>query len=201
MIEKLKYALFSLPDYNFYKSYYQNSDGIKIYYYNVIIDGTDDGISVFYDPEEYFVDKEIKYLNKENTLKTFNDVSAAMDYVRYLVLVIADERHRLYHYFMFKLKYFEISYNHESFGYSGIGLKEDKMIRCDISDLLVKGRKVKYNFVVVFKKGFICTLSFYPENPGWSEEKVCPETDVDKIFEYILNLKVDNCDDIPLAYS
>lgn len=204
MIEKLKYALFSIPDYDIYRKYFQAKDSITIYYNNVIIKATDREVSVYYDPEEPLVAKDLKYINKDNTIKSFDDVPSSIDYMNYLSLVTSDIRYTSYHYFLYRLKELELSYDYFSFGLAGDYpnySEENLSIRCDISDISIKENKVKFNFVITFDKDYKCKLWFYPENPIWNEGKKCPKRDVDKIIEYILNLKVDNYDDIPLIES
>ncbi|MEN4762891.1 hypothetical protein ABEG63_21405 [Chryseobacterium sp. C39-AII1] len=204
MIEKLKYALFSIPDYDIYRKYFQTKDSITIYYKNVIVKATNDEISVFYDSEEHFVAKGLKYLDKNTTLKLFNDVPSAIDYMNYLSLVTLDIRYTLYHYFLFKLKDVGINYNYFSFGFAGSypNYSEDNLsIRCDFGNLSIVDKKVKYNCIIIFNNDGSTRFSFYPEEPAWNEQKICPKRDVDKIIEYILNLKVDNYEDIPLIES
>ncbi|SHN07970.1 hypothetical protein SAMN05444360_1418 [Chryseobacterium carnipullorum] len=204
MIEKLKYALFSISDYDIYRKYFQTKDSITIYYKNVIVKATNDEISVFYDSEEHFVTKGLKYLDKNNTLKLFTDIPAAIDYMSYLSLVTLDIRYTLYHYFLFKSNESEIDYKSISFVLVGSYpnySEENLSIRCDIGGLTIKNRKVKYNCLILFNNDGSCRFSFYPEEPAWNEEKICPKRDIDKIIEYILNLNVDNYEDIPLIES
>ncbi len=204
MIEKFKYALFSIPDYIKNLKYFQNDNSIKVYYYNVVVIATNSEISVFYDSEEHFVTKELKYLNKNNTIKSFNDVPSAIDYMNYLSLVTLDIRYTLYHYFLFKSNESKINYKSLSFVLVGSypNYSEDNLsIRCEIGDLIIKNRKVKYNCLMIFNNDGSCRCSFYPEEPAWNEEKMCPKRDVDNIIEYILNLNVDNYEDIPLIES
>lgn len=204
MIEKLKYALFSIPDYDIYRMYFQTKDSITVYYKNVIVKATSEEISVFYDSEEHFVTKGLKYLDKNTTLKNFTDIPSALDYMKYLSLVTLDIRYTLYHYFLFKLKNVGINYNYFSFVLAGSypNYSEDNLsIRCEIGGLSIMDKKVKYNCLIIFNNDGLCRFSFHPEEPLWNEEKICPKRDVDKIIEYILNLKVDNYDDIPLIES
>jgi hypothetical protein len=204
MIEKLKYALFSIPDYGIYRKYFQTKDDITIYYNNVIIKATNNEVSVFYDPKEHFIKKGLKYLDKNNTMKSFNDIPSAIDYMNYLSSVTSDIRYTLYHYFLFKLKDVGIYYNYFSFGLAGSypNDSEDNLsIRCDFGDLTIIDKTVKYNCLILFNNDGSCRFSFYPEEPLWNEGKICPQRDVDKIIEYILNLNVDNYKDIPLIES
>ncbi|WP_294281691.1 hypothetical protein [uncultured Chryseobacterium sp.] len=204
MIEKLKYALFSIPDYEIYRRYFQTNDSITIYYKNVIVKASSQKVSVYYDPEEPLIAKELKYINKENTIKTFDDISSAINYMNYLSLVTSDIRYTLYHYFLHQLEEIELNYNFLSFGLAGNYPNfsdKDLSIRCDLGDLTVGKKKVKYNIIIIFNNDGSCRLSFYPEDPAWNEEKICPERDVDKTIEYILNLKVDHYKDIPLIQS
>lgn len=204
MIEKLKYALFSIPDYDIYRKYFQTKDDITIYYKNVIVNATNHEVSVFYDSEEHFVTKGLKYLDRNNTIKFFNDIPSAIDYMNYLSSVTSDIRYTLYHYFLFKSKDVGINYNYFSFGLAGSypNYSEDNLsIRCEMGDLTIKNRKVKYNCLIIFNNDGSCKFSFYPEKPAWNEEKICPKRDIDKIIEYILNLDVDNYEDIPLIES
>lgn len=204
MIEKLKFALFNIPGYSIYRKYFETHDQIKIYYHNVIVMATNNEVLVYYDSEEHFVTKNLKYVDRDNTLKSFDNISSAIDYMNYLSLVTSDIRYAQYHYFFFKMKKTEMNYNYCSFGLAGgfpSPSEEDLVIRCDIGDLSIKGKKVRYNLIVIFKNDNSCKLSFYPEQPAWNEGKTCPETDVDKIIGYVLNLKVDNYKDIPLIES
>ncbi|WP_288445556.1 hypothetical protein [uncultured Chryseobacterium sp.] len=204
MIEKLKYALFSIPDYDIYRRYFQTSDSIIVYYNNVIVKATNKDISVYYDPEDPLISKNLKYINKDNTIKSFDDISPAIDYMNYLSSVTSDIRYTLYHYFFFKLQDVGISYNYLSFGLAGNypNYNENNLsIRCDFGDLSIMNKKVKYNCIIIFNSDGSSRFSFYPEEPAWNEEKICPKKDIDKILEYILNLKVDNYKDIPLMES
>lgn len=201
MIEKLKYALFSIPDYDIYRRYFQTNDSIMIYYNNVIVKATKHEVSVYYDQEDPLIAKDLKYITKSNTIKSFDDIPSAINYMYYLSLVTSDIRYTSYHYFLHRLKDIELNYDYFSFGLAGNYpnySEENLSIRCDVSDICIRGNKIKFNFVVTFDKDYSCQLSFYPEKPIWNEGKNCPEKDIDKIIHYILNLKVDNYEDIPL---
>lgn len=201
MLEELKYALFNIDNYELYRSFIIEGDNIKFAYNYVIVHSTNDKILVFYDFEEMKVTKQLKYIDKNNSLKTFDRVSSAIAYMKYLSNVTTDIRYELYHYFIFKLEEHKIVYKNFSFNtVNNISLKE-MMLRCDINDISIRGQKVRYNFIIIFKKDSTCKLSFYPENPIWDEGKDCTEFDVDNIIEYILNLKVDKYEDIPLIES
>ncbi|UCA59362.1 hypothetical protein KB553_20445 [Chryseobacterium rhizoplanae] len=203
MIERLKNAIFNISDFE-YINFYQNSESIKFIYYDVIVHGNKDSILVFYDAEEMGVFNKLRFINKKNSLEKFNTISDALNYMKYLSKVASDIRYETYHYFIYKLKETKIDTRNISFGFGGNYAnysKENLSIRCDISDISIKENKIKFNFVVTFDKDYKCKLWFYPENPVWNEGKECPETDVDKIIEYILNLKVYSYDDIPLKES
>ncbi|MBK1897379.1 hypothetical protein [Chryseobacterium paridis] len=201
MLEEIKYSLFDFDDYNLNRNFEQSDNYVKYVYKNVIVFGTEENISVYYDVEDMRTTKKLQFINKYNTLKKFNNTYAAISYTKYLSNVTTDIRYEMYHYFMYQLKESEIEYKTLLFNPVNNYTIEDMMLRCDISDLSIKGRKVKYNFIIILKKDGKCNLSFYPENPVWDEGKDCPETDVDKIIEYILNLNIDNYDDIPLIES
>ncbi len=204
MIEKLKYALFSIPDYDIYRRYFQTNDSITIYRSNVIIKATNKEVSVYYDPDEPLIAKDLKYISKENTIKSFEDIPSAIDYMNYLSLVTSDIRYTSYHYFLYRLKEIKLNYEYFSFGLAGSYSdysEQNLSIRCDVSELSINEKKVKYNFIVIFDKNYKCRLSFYPEKPVWNEGKNCPETEVDKVIDYIINLNVDNYEDIPLIES
>ena len=205
LIEKLKNAIFNIPDFE-YINFFQNSKSIKFIYHDVIVcgDENENSISVFYDAEEMGVFTQLKLINKENSLKIFNNILDALNYMKYLSKVTSDVKYTSYHYFLHRLKEIEFNYNYFSFSLAASypnSSQEDLSIRCELGDLVVKNKKVKYNCFVIFKNDASCRFSFYPENPIWNEEKICPKRDVDKIIEYILNLKVDNYDDIPLIES
>lgn len=201
MLEEIKYSIFSICNYDLYRNFEERDNSIKFVYKSVILYGAENNISVYYDADDMRATRKLQFINKNNTLKTFSIVSAAMAYMKYLSNVTTDIRYELYHYFMFKLKEYKIVYRNLSFNTVNNILLEDMMLRCDIHDLSIKGNKVKYNFVIIFRKDGKCDLSFYPENPVWDEGKDCPETEVDKVIDYILNLKVDSYDDIPLKES
>lgn len=205
LIEKLKNAIFNISDFE-YINFFQNSKSIKFIYHDVIVcgDENENSISVFYDSEEMGVLTQLKFINKENSLKIFDNILDALDYMKYLSKVTSDVKYASYHYFLHRLK--EIEFNYSSFSFSLAGSypnssQEDLSIRCDLGDLVLKNKKVKYNCLIIFKNDASCRFSFYPEEPVWNEEKICPKRDVDKIIEYIFNLKVDNYDDIPLIES
>lgn len=203
LIEKLKYAIFAIADFEDI-NFEQKSESIRFIYNDVVVYGNENSISVFYDAEEMGVLTRLKSINKENTLKVFKSIPDAFNYMIYLSKVTSDIKYTLYHYFLYRLKEINLIYNSLSFklvgnfqNYSG----EKIGIRCTLKDLSIEGRKLKYNFLIIFKNDKSCRFSFYPEEAAWSEEKICPKRDVDKIIEYILNLKVDNYDDIPLIES
>lgn len=100
MIEDLKYALLSIPNYDLHINYTERKDSIKSVYHDIVIEGFENHISVFYDPNERWVYKKLQYLNKENSIKKFQSVSAAMGYMKYLSKVTEDVRYELYHYFV-----------------------------------------------------------------------------------------------------
>ncbi|WP_153391724.1 hypothetical protein [Chryseobacterium vaccae] len=203
MIEKLKNAIFNISDFE-YINFVQNSKSIKFIYHDVIVYGYKDSISVFYDDAEMGVLTQLKFINKENSLKTFSDISNALDYMKYLSKVTSEIKYASYHYFLYRLKEIEFNYTHFSFGLVGCYpnySKENLSIRCDFGGLSIMNKQVRYNCLIIFNNDGSCKFSFYPENPEWNEEKICPKRDVDKIIEYILNLKVDNYDDIPLIES
>lgn len=205
LIEKLKNAIFNISDFE-YINFSQNFKTIKFIYHDVVVYGNENenSISVFYDAEEMGVLTHLKFINKENTLKVFNNVFDALNYMKYLSKATCDIKYELYHYFLYRLKEIELNYNCFSFGLSRRYpnySEENLSIRCNIGDLTIRERKVKYNFLIIFKNDGSCRFSFYPEEPVWNEEKICPKKDIDKILDYILNLKVDNYEDIPLIES
>lgn len=201
MLEELKYALFNIDDYNLYRNYDQKANTLKFIYKDVIVYGTDKNISVFYDANDTQTMIELKYINKSNSLKTFDKVSSAINYMRYLSNITTDPRYELYYYFIYKLKVEEVSFNVMSFGLTNNTSTDSFLIRCDIGGLKIRGNKVNYNFVIVFKSNYKCELQFYPERPLWNEGKICPESDIDKVLVYILNLNVNNYEDILLKES
>ncbi|MCT2407684.1 hypothetical protein NZD88_09060 [Chryseobacterium antibioticum] len=203
MIENLKNAIFNISDFE-YINFVQDSTSIKFIYQDVIVYGYKDSISVFYDDTEMGVLTQLKFINKENSLKTFSDISNALSYMYYLSRVTSDIRYTLYHYFLHRLKEIEFNYTHFSFGLVGSYRnysKDNRSIRCDFEGLSIMNKKVRYNCLIIFNNDGSCKFSFYPEDPEWNEEKICPKREVDKIIEYILNLKVDNYEDIPLIES
>lgn len=205
MIENLKNAIFNISDFE-YINFFQNSKSIKFIYHDVIVygDESENSISVFYDAEEMGVFTQLKFINKENSLKIFNNISDALNYMKYLSKVTSDLKYASYHYFFHRLKDVGINYSYFSFSLAGRYPNysdEDFSIRCDFGDLSIMDQKVKYNCLIIFKNDGSCRFSFYPEEPAWNEEKICPKRDVDQIIEYILNLNVDNYEDIPLIES
>jgi hypothetical protein len=48
---------------------------------------TNDEVSVYYDSEEHIVAKGLKYIDRNNTLKSFNEIPSAIDYMNCLSLV------------------------------------------------------------------------------------------------------------------
>lgn len=204
-IENIKVTLFNLycsTGVNpFFESLYAQNGKIIAVNRNVHIEANEKEIIVFFDESLYLYPKGIQYLTKENTYKTFQSISFALEYFQYIVRATNDIRFEVYHYFLYKLQKNGILNRSWGFHYVNNYTMEDMMLRCDISDLSIKGKKMKYNFVIIFNNEGSCKFSFYPEKPGWNEEKICPKRDVDKIIEYILNLKVDNYDDIPLIES
>ncbi|MCS3869428.1 hypothetical protein J3D55_002344 [Chryseobacterium ginsenosidimutans] len=136
MIEKIKNAIFNIPDFE-YINFSQNSKGIRFIYYDVIILGNKDSISVFYDSEEMGVFNKLQFINKKISLETFNEISDALNYMNYLSKVVNDIRYETYHYFFYKMKKAKISSINISFGFGGYSpnsSKENLVIRCDVSD-------------------------------------------------------------------
>ncbi|KPE48985.1 hypothetical protein, partial [Chryseobacterium indologenes] len=182
MIEKLKNAIFNISDFE-YINFVQNSKSIKFIYHDVIVYGYEDSISVFYDDAEMGVLTKLKSINKKNSLKTFNDISNALDYMKYLSKVTSEVKYASYHYFLHRLKEIEFNYTYFSFGLVGSYpnySKESLSIRCDFGGLSIMNKQVKYNCLIIFNNEGSCKFSFYPEKPGWNEEKICPKRDVDK---------------------
>ncbi|HCN48446.1 MAG TPA: hypothetical protein DIT10_05020 [Chryseobacterium sp.] len=205
VIEKLKNAIFNISDFE-YINFLQTPKSIRFVYYDVIVYGeeNENSISVFYDAEEMGVFTQLKFINKKNSLKIFNDVSDALNYMKYLSKVTSDIKYASYHYFLHRLKEIELYYSYFSFDLSGSSpdsSQENQSIRCNFGDITIKDKKVKYNCLIIFKYDGSCRFSFYPEEPAWNEEKICPKRNVDQIIEYLLNLKVENYEEIPLIES
>lgn len=194
MLEELRYALFAFFGNGISHYFICENDKIEFIYDDITLMGFEEKILVFYESNKMGVLRKSTYLNKENTMKVFYKVSSAISYLEYLAKVIVDNKYELYHYFLFKLRAMHFNYKSMSFSI----VSDNTAIRCDISRLDLNGNRLQYNFIFISKNDSSCTLSFYPEQPLWNEGKICPESDVDKILDYIKTLSVYNYDEIPL---
>jgi hypothetical protein len=194
MLEELKYALLNFSEQEIHIHFKQSKNGIEFVHYNVVLEGIENVISVFCDPAVRTALPEPKYLNKANTEEKFQSVSAAINYLKYMAKVVTDFRYEQYHYFIFKLKEINLDFKRLHFMISS----GNEAIRCDMGELVLDGKPLKYNFIFIATKNEFCELVFYPENPLWDEGKICPVKDVEDIIKYILNIKTDDYDGIPL---
>jgi hypothetical protein len=191
MIEELKYTLLGTYNDNIL-SFIQTNNSLKFTYYNLIIESIENKIIVYYDSDE-IMGQKLEYLNKKNTLKIFTKVSSAINYVKYLLKVVTDSQFELYHYFLFKLKEIKLTYDSLFFMISDSGA-----IRCDVSDLMLNGNILKYNFIFIITKDSSFELKFHPKKPIWNEGKICPKKNIDEIIDYIMYLNTLHYDEITL---
>lgn len=193
-LEDLKFALLNHCDDSGLYRFVEEANSILVVYEEITLNGTANEILVCYDPKVAGLFDEAKYLNESNTIKYFQDVYSAINYLKYLVKVKKDIRHELYYYFLFKLKKLKIEYEYLQF----TTVSDGAAIRSDIGGLKLNGKLLLYNFIFISKGNGSCELTFYPEHPLWDEGKVCPESTVDSIMNYISRLEADNYTDIPL---
>lgn len=194
MLEELKYALFAFHEQEIHCHFSQKANSIKFVHYSIVLQGSENEISVFHDPTLAVANHKSRFLNKTNTQKKFQSVPEAINYLKYLAKAATDSRYEQYHYFLFKLREIKLEYGRLNFGI----VNDNSAIRCDMGELVLGGKPLKYNFVFVAYKNRVCNLTFYPENPIWDEGKPCPEAEVDGIVKYISHLDVDDYDGIAL---
>ncbi|WP_426482396.1 hypothetical protein [Chryseobacterium sp. R2ACT005] len=203
--ENLKITLFNLycsTGVNpFFEFLYVQNGKIIAKNRNVCIEGNEKEIIVFFDESLYLYPKKILYLKKENTYKTFQSINFALEYFQYLIRATNDIRFELYHYFLYRLQKNGITNDSWNFHYTNNENMESIILNLSIFGLTKGDKKLFFNIEVLFFKENMCKLRFIPEQPAWNEGKTCPETDVDKIIAYVLNLRVDNYKDIPLIES
>lgn len=204
-IENLKVKLFNLycsAGVNpFFESFYAQNGKIIAVNRNVHIEANEKEINVFFDESLYLYPKGIQYLTKENTYKTFQSISFALEYFQYIVRATNDIRFEVYHYFLYKLQKNGIINGSWDFHYTNNENMESMILNLGIFDLMKGDKKLYFNIEILFFKENMCKMKFIPEKPTWNEGKVCPKSDVDEIIEYICNLKVNNYEDIPLIES
>ncbi|MEN4762901.1 hypothetical protein ABEG63_21475 [Chryseobacterium sp. C39-AII1] len=204
-IENLKMTLFNLYCSTgispFFDSLSFDNGKITAKNRNVCIEGNEEEIIVFFDENLYLYPKKLQYLTKDNTYKTFQTINFALEYFQYIVRATNDMRFELYHYFLYELQKVGITNDSWNFHYTNNENMENMIINLGIFNLRKFNKKLFFNIEILFFKENVCKLSFIPEKPLWNEGKICPQRDVDKIIEYILNLKVDNYEDIPLIES
>lgn len=204
-IENLKVTLFNLycsAGVNpFFESFYAQNGKIIAVNRNVHIEANEKEINVFFDESLYLYPKGIQYLTKENTYKTFQSISFALEYFQYIVRATNDIRFEVYHYFLYKLQKNGIINGSWDFHYTNNENMESMILNLGIFDLMKGDKKLYFNIEILFFKENMCKMKFIPEKPTWNEGKVCPKSDVDEIIEYICNLKVNNYEDIPLIES
>ena len=204
-IENLKVTLFNLYCSNGANPFFEFlsvEDGRVIAKNrNVYIEGNGEEIIVFFDENLYLYPKKSQYLTKDNTYKTFQTISFALEYFQYIVRATNDIRFELYHYFLYKLQKIGIVNDSWNFHYTNNENMENMIINLGIFNLIKYNKKLYFNIEILFFKENTCKLSFIPEKPLWNERKICPERDVDEIIEYINNLTAYNYEDIPLIES
>lgn len=203
MLEELKYVLLNLHNKNLVSGFSQftiKDSAIRIIYCDIIVEGYEDKVLVYYDNDTTImgVYKRLQYLNKENTLRIFENVSIAMEYLHYLVKTAEDIRFELFHYFLFRLDEIKFKYNELDFGVSRNFSFEELIVNCTLSCIELNGNKLQYTLHIMFFNDNTCKLSFIPQEPLWNEGKVCPETQIDRILHYIKTLNAYNYKDIPL---
>ena len=198
MIEELKYSVFNLFENDLYQDFTIEKNRISFFYNNIIVvEVSNKEISVFYDSDVIEELKTNRYLNKINTLEIFHEVSPAINYLKYLFKVLKNIKYELYHYFLYKIK--ELKFNYDALQFCIVNNDTaNPAIRCEISGLDLERKPLLYNFLFIVTNDGQCQLSFYPEKPLWNEGKVCLETEIDRILDYVKNLNVQHYDDIPL---
>ena len=192
MVEDLRFALINLDKDGDFSHFEECSNGLIAVYRNIVISGMENEICVYFDSNEMGVLEESKYLDKQNTLKSFSDIYLALNYLKYLSKVKENIRYELYHCFLFKIKELEYTYDVLQLNVA------NEFIRCDFSNLKTQVTSLCYNFIFVSQENGLCELRFYPEKPLWDESKVCPENNINRIVDYISHLKATKYENIPL---
>ena len=202
ILEDLKYALLNLYGSDeanpFLEHFYMSEGKLIATCRNITLEGHENGIDVFFDNSLHLPPKQLEYLNKENTLKTFQSPSSAIEYFHYLIRASKDVRFEMYHYFISKLQEIGIEYESWSFYYTNNESLERLIVNSGISNIKKNKKKLNFNIHIMFFKNNACQMTFFPENPLWNEGKVCPETQIDKILNYVKKLNFESYDDIPL---
>ena len=194
MIDELKYNLLPLLGDKECTEFSEGKNRLSFIYSNVKIEGTNSQIIVFYEPNLIGTSQKSAYLNKENTLKAFYDVTRSISYLKYLIFLLSDARHEVHYYFIHKLKELNITHDFSQLTSTG----NDQYLRCDISGLSLEGKPLNYNYLLIIGRNNLCRFSFYPEEPLWNEGKTCSENDIVKIMDYIKNMETLNYEDIQI---
>ncbi|MEZ4884907.1 MAG: hypothetical protein R3E32_09295 [Chitinophagales bacterium] len=202
ILEDLKYALLNLYCSDginpFLEHFYMSENKLLATCRNVILEGRENGIDVFFDNSLYLPPNRLEYLNKENTLKTFQSPCSAIEYLHYLIRATKDVRFEMYHYFIYKLQEIGIEYESWSFYYTNNESLEQLIVNSGISNIKKNKKKLNFNIHIMFFKNNTCQMTFLPEEPLWNEGKACPDTYINNIIYYMKKLNVHHYDDIPL---
>ncbi len=191
MLEELKYALINLNCSNeltlnlFLDNFYMKSGVLIAKVKNVILEGTENEIVVFFDDNSYLYPDRLEFLNKENTIKTFKNPYSAIEYLKNLVRATKDVRFEMFHYFQYKLK--EIGFEYESWGfyYTNNESLEKLIVHFSLGDIKKNGNKLELGIHIRFFKNQTCILTYHPEKPLWDEGKICLERQLDKILNFV----------------
>ncbi len=204
ILEELKYALINLNCSDeltlkpFLEHFYMKEGVLIAKVRNVILEGTENEIVVLFDNNSYLYPERLEFLNKENTIKTFQNHYSAIEYLKYLVRATKDVRFEMFHYFQYKLK--EIGFEYESWGfcYTNNESLEKLIVNFSLGNIIKNGNKMNFSIHIRFFKNKTCILTYHPEKPLWDEGKICPERQLDKILNFVKKLNVIHYDDIPL---
>lgn len=201
-LEDLKYTLLNLYCSDganpLLEHFYMDEGKIVAKCRNVVLEGRENEIDVYFDNSSYLYPKKLEYLNRENTLKTFQASHSAIEYLHYLIRATKDVRFELFHYFLFKIQEIKIEYKSWSFYYTNNKNLDQLIINLGIGKITIKGKVLNFDFHIMFFKSGTCQLTFHPEKPVWDEGKVCPETQIDSIIDFITNITDYYYEAIPL---
>jgi hypothetical protein len=204
-MEYLKCALLNLywskAPHGFFERF--NTEGNELFakHGNVVLKGCDDQIDVFFENPSENSRRRWEYLTPENTFKRFQSPPAALEYLHYLIRATNDVRFEMYHYFIFKLQEIGMEYKYWSFDYTYYYGKVDLehlIVNTGVGDLKKKGLELNFSIQIELFKNNTCQLIFVSPEPLWNEAKICPETQLHKVLDYVQNLNVCEYDEIPI---
>ncbi|MFD2041515.1 hypothetical protein ACFSJW_19265 [Flavobacterium artemisiae] len=146
---------------------------------NGIYLGFDQKIYVYYSEKEVLnnsVSDKKQYLNRESTLREFNALEDAFDYIEYLQNLITSKQLEQFFYFEYKLKKSNQSC-HKKFSLRIVNNKsaDDYIARIDSS-------RSDFYMTICFFSSYQFEADFMPVDENWSNHKVKKYNHIDDLF-------------------